>query len=37
LNLYYSVSNLVTIPQQHWIAKERARAQAMGPIKPKPS
>jgi YidC/Oxa1 family membrane protein insertase len=37
LNLYYSVSNLVTIPQQHWIAKERARMQAQGPIKPKPS
>jgi YidC/Oxa1 family membrane protein insertase len=37
LNLYYSVSNLVTIPQQHWIAKERARAQARGPVKLKPS
>lgn len=33
LNLYYAVSNLATIPQQYWIAKERARAQAQGPVK----
>ena len=33
LNLYYSVSNLATIPQQYWIAKERERAQARGPVK----
>jgi len=33
LNLYYSVSNLATIPQQYFIAKERARAQAAGPAK----
>ena len=30
LNLYYAVSNLATIPQQYWMAKERARAQAPG-------
>jgi len=33
LNLYYAVSNLVTIPQQYWIAKERKKAQAVGPVK----
>jgi YidC/Oxa1 family membrane protein insertase len=35
LNLYYSVSNLATIPQQYWVAKERAKAQAQLPSKPK--
>jgi YidC/Oxa1 family membrane protein insertase len=35
LNLYYSVSNLATIPQQYWVAKERAKAQALLPSKPK--
>ena len=33
LNLYYSVSNLATIPQQWWIAKERQKTQARGPVK----
>jgi len=33
LNLYYAVSNIVTIPQQYWIAKERKKAQAVGPVK----
>jgi len=33
LNLYYAVSNVATIPQQYWIAKERKKAQAKGPVK----
>jgi len=33
LNLYYSVSNLATIPQQYWLARERQKAQAQGPLK----
>jgi YidC/Oxa1 family membrane protein insertase len=38
LNLYYSVSNLATIPQQRMIARERALAQTQtgkGPAKPR--
>lgn len=31
LNLYYAVSNLATIPQQVWIAKERQKVRAQGP------
>ena len=37
LNLYYSVSNLATIPQQYLIAKERAKVQPKVPPKLKPS
>ena len=37
LNLYYSVSNVATIPQQYWIAKERQKVQAQSPIKLKRS
>jgi len=33
LNLYYSVSNIATIPQQWLIAKEREKTQALGPVK----
>jgi YidC/Oxa1 family membrane protein insertase len=33
LNLYYSVSNLATIPQQYWTQKERQKAAAKGPQK----
>ncbi len=32
LNLYYSVANIATLPQQIWIARERKRAQAKGPL-----
>ncbi len=32
LNLYYSVANIATLPQQIYIAKERKRAQAKGPL-----
>lgn len=31
LNLYYSVVNVATIPQQIWIARERKKMQAAGP------
>jgi YidC/Oxa1 family membrane protein insertase len=33
LNLYYSVANIATIPQQWLIAKERQKTQALGPVK----
>ena len=33
LNLYYSVANVATIPQQWWIGKERQKTQARGPVK----
>ncbi len=33
LNLYYAVSNLATLPQQYWIAKERQKTQAAPPLK----
>ena len=33
LNLYYATANIATLPQQYWIAKERKRAQAQGPVK----
>ena len=33
LNLYYATANIATIPQQYWIAKERKKAQARGPVK----
>ena len=33
LNLYYATANVATLPQQFWIAKERKKAQARGPIK----
>ena len=32
LNLYYSVANIATLPQQLWIAGERKKAQANGPL-----
>jgi YidC/Oxa1 family membrane protein insertase len=32
LNLYYSVANIATLPQQMWIAGERKKAQAKGPL-----
>ncbi|MGW8264745.1 MAG: membrane protein insertase YidC [Longimicrobiales bacterium] len=32
LNLYYSVANIATLPQQIWIAGERKKAQAKGPL-----
>jgi YidC/Oxa1 family membrane protein insertase len=32
LNLYYSVANIATIPQQIWIANERKKMRAKGPI-----
>ena len=32
LNLYYTTANLATIPQQYWIAKERQKLKAKGPI-----
>jgi YidC/Oxa1 family membrane protein insertase len=32
LNLYYSVANIATLPQQLWIAGERKKAQAKGPL-----
>lgn len=35
LNLYYSVSNIVSIPQQWWIAQERLRKQLPQAAKPK--
>ena len=37
LNLYYAVSNIATIPQQYWIAREREKAQALDPLKPRTS
>ena len=33
LNLYYTTSNLATIPQQYLIAKERKKLKEKGPIK----
>ena len=33
LNLYYATANIATIPQQYWIAQERKKAQAKGPLK----
>ena len=35
LNLYYASFNLAMIPQQMLIARERRKAQAEGPLKPK--
>lgn len=32
LNLYYSVANIATLPQQIWIANERKKAQAKAPL-----
>ena len=32
LNLYYSVANIATLPQQIWIARERKKAQAKEPL-----
>lgn len=32
LNLYYSVANIATLPQQIYIAGERKKAQAKGPL-----
>jgi len=32
LNLYYSVANIATLPQQMWIAGERKKAQAKAPL-----
>lgn len=32
LNLYYSVANIATLPQQIWIARERTKAQAKEPL-----
>ena len=34
LNLYYVTANLATLPQQYWIAKERQKLRAQGPLKP---
>ena len=31
VNLYYAITNLATIPQQMWVAKERQKIQAQGP------
>jgi YidC/Oxa1 family membrane protein insertase len=33
LNLYYSVSNVATLPQQYWITKERKKAKGVAPLK----
>ncbi len=33
LNLYYATANLATLPQQYWIAKERQKLRAPGPLK----
>jgi YidC/Oxa1 family membrane protein insertase len=33
LNLYYSVSNVATLPQQWWLINERKKAQAKPPLK----
>src|SRR5574341_622061 len=33
LNLYYAVSNIVSIPQQYWLAKRRLRQQGKTPPK----
>ena len=33
LNLYYSVANVATLPQQWWIGKERQKNQGRGPVK----
>jgi YidC/Oxa1 family membrane protein insertase len=35
LNLYYAVSNIATIPQQIWIAKERKKVVVKAPAKSK--
>jgi len=32
LNLYYATANIATLPQQMYIAKERKKAQAKGPL-----
>ena len=32
LNLYYATANIATLPQQIWIAGERKKAQAQGPL-----
>ena len=32
LNLYYATANIATLPQQIWIAGERKKAQAKGPL-----
>jgi len=35
LNLYYSVANIATIPQQVWIARERLKMKGKPPLKMK--
>ena len=35
LNLYYSVANIATIPQQMWIARERVKMKGKAPLKMK--
>jgi membrane protein insertase Oxa1/YidC/SpoIIIJ len=35
LNLYYSVANIATIPQQVWIARERLKMKGKPPPKMK--
>jgi len=37
LNLYYSVFNMASVPQQYLVAKERERLVAQGPVKPRAS
>ncbi|MBI4538529.1 MAG: membrane protein insertase YidC [Gemmatimonadetes bacterium] len=32
LNLYYAISNVASLPQQYWIAKERAKIQPLRPV-----
>ncbi len=32
LNLYYATANLATLPQQYWVAQERKKARARGPV-----
>ncbi len=32
LNLYYATANIATLPQQFWIAQERKKAKARGPV-----
>jgi YidC/Oxa1 family membrane protein insertase len=35
LNLYYATSNVASLPQQLYLAKERRQMRAKGPLKPK--
>ena len=35
LNLYYAVFNMASVPQQYWVAKEREKVVAQGPVKPR--